>query len=488
MDLVRRSLLLSASERYASLVILFLSTAALARLLTPEQFGVYAVVGAITTVISVSTQEFGGANYIIQKTALADIHVRTAFTITLALSVAMGLALWLAAGALGSAFGVTGVADGVRIAALGFAATPFATIASALLRRELMFGALSIGNLAGNVCNAATSITLALKGYGFLAPIWGQVAGAAAQAICLVTARNALGLFKPSLAGRGDVIHFGLISSGVALINLAYATAPNFFLARMGFDAVGLYSRAMTITQLFDKLVIQALGPVVLPAFASQSRAGAEIGPLYLRALSLLAALQWPFLLSVALLAEPIITLWLGPSWLGAAPLVRLLCLGSLALFGACLTYPVLVATGHVRDALTCSLISLPPSLAALYAASFFSVEAVAATCLLTLPFQAAVALHFVGRRLALRLRDIAAALRESAVVAACCGVAAAAGAAAIHAGWFGPALGLAFSGALIAAAGLAGLAATHHPLLSALKAAAEDRRALRRPAAPVSH
>ena len=77
-------------------------------------------------------------------------------------------------------------------------------------------------------------------------------------------------------------------------------------------------------------------------------------------------------------------------------PLVRLLCIAHLSLFAACLTYPVLVAAGSVRDTLLSSLISLPPSLLIIFVASFFGVEAVAASALLTLPFQAAVAIYFV--------------------------------------------------------------------------------------------
>jgi O-antigen/teichoic acid export membrane protein len=96
-------------------------------------------------------------------------------------------------------------------------------------------------------------------------------------------------------------------------------------------------------------------------------------------------------------MAKPIILIWLGPSWLEVVPLVRLLCIAHLSLFAACLTYPVLVAAGSVRDPLLSSLIALPPSLLVMFGASFFSVEAVAASALLTLPSQAAVERGTIG-------------------------------------------------------------------------------------------
>src|SRR6516165_7252721 len=120
MSSVPRSIFFSAVERYASLLLFFFSTAALSRLLTPKEFGVYAVVSAITSVVVATSQAFGGANYLIQKATLSETNIRTAFTVTLCLSVAIGAVLMLLGGPLGSLFGEEGVRSGLWIAALGF--------------------------------------------------------------------------------------------------------------------------------------------------------------------------------------------------------------------------------------------------------------------------------------------------------------------------------------------------------------------------------
>ena len=130
--------------------------------------------------------------------------------------------------------------------------------------------------------------------------------------------------------------------------------------------------------------------------------------------------MQWPFLIFFALMAQPIIWIWLGPMWTETVPLIRMLCVASLSLFAACLTYPVLVAVGHVRDTLVSSLISLPPSLLVIFVASFFGVQAVAASALLALPFQAIVAIYFVSRHLAMSPADLVRATLRSGIVTAC--------------------------------------------------------------------
>ena len=119
-------------------------------------------------------------------------------------------------------------------------------------------------------------------------------------------------------------------------------------------------------------------------------------------------------------MAWPIVWIWLGPTWTEVVPLLRLLSLASLSLFAACLTYPVLVAVGRVRDALIASFISLPPSLLIIFVASFFGVQAVAASAFLTMPFQAAVAIYFISRHLAFGVADLIRASLKSAIVTAC--------------------------------------------------------------------
>src|ERR1700681_2377409 len=100
MSSIQRSIFFSALERYGSFVLFFVSTAVLSRLLAPGGFGIYAVINAIVAVINASFQEFGGANYLIQKKSLSQQNIRTAFTITFCISIIIGLTLFVCSDAL----------------------------------------------------------------------------------------------------------------------------------------------------------------------------------------------------------------------------------------------------------------------------------------------------------------------------------------------------------------------------------------------------
>jgi O-antigen/teichoic acid export membrane protein len=468
MNLLHRSILFSALERYGSLFCLLISIAILSRLLTPEEFGIYAIVSALTAVVAASFQEFGGANYLIQKPTLSESDIRTAFTIVFCTSVLLALVLFSLRETIVWFFSQEALGVGIAVSTLNFLLSPFATTISALLRRDLAFGTLARCNLAGSFITAVISILLAALNYSFMAPIWGIIAGNAVVLALLVASRRDLGIFRPSLAGYRDVIHFGAYSSSVAVINVFYNSAPQLIVGRiLDFTAVGLYSRAITAAQLFDRSILQILSPVIMPAIFAHQRAGGDLKRMYLNAIEMITVVQWPFLIFVTVMAEPIIWIWLGPMWSELVPLIRMLCIASLSLFAACLTYPVLVAVNRVHDALVSSLISLPPSLLIILIASFFGVWAVAASALFTLPFQAIVALWFVSRHLAIRPGELIRATQRSGIVSACSTAGILASIALMEFSSFGALVEL-FLAIVFATTGWGlGLVMTKHPLLS---------------------
>jgi O-antigen/teichoic acid export membrane protein len=473
---IHRSIFFSAVERYGSLLLFVFSTAVLSRLLAPSEFGIYAVINAIIAVITASFQEFGGANYLIQKKALSQQNIRTAFTITFCISIIIGLMLFVCSDVLVWFFRQDGLKAGIAVSTLNFALTPFSIVISALFRREMEFGKLAICSLAANFVSIATSIALAMLHYSFMAPIWGAVAGNIVLTLLLIAICRDRRIFRPSLSEYPDVIRFGLYSGGVSIINVFYNLAPQIFLARiLDFAAAGLYSRAVAITQVFDRLVGQVLSPVIMPAIFAQAKAGGDLRRIYLDAIALLTAVHWPFLAFIAIMAQPIISIWLGSTWLEIVPLVRMMCIAYLSLFAACLTYPILVAVGSVRDALVSSLISLPPSLLIIFIASFWGVQAVVASAMLTLPFQAAVAIYFVSKHLDIGLLDLLRATFKSGIVTLVSSVAALIFAAMVEYALLRPIFGLGLACISAATFWLLSMVVTEHLLLARLQLAASS-------------
>ena len=467
---LHRPLLFSALDKYVGLVINLATTAIVARLLTPDEIGVFVVGGAIV-VLAESLKDFGTSAYIVQQRDFDRVAVRTAFTAMLVLSLLIALCLAVLAEPIAGFYGDARLVPVVRIAAVGIVLGAFASPPQALLRRELAFGALAVINTAGLFANLVASIVFIRMGAGYLSLAFASFTSLLTITLASVLYRPKFWIFRLSLTHWRAVFGFGGIASATAVLNNFYLVLPQALLGRLaGFDAAGLYSRAVTLCQLPDRAVVGAFQPVIFPAFAAEVRAGGNLKTGYLRALTLLAAVQWPVLVCLAIMAEPAVGLVLGPQWHAAAPVLRILCIAYLGMTPAPLTYPTLVALGRVRDTLAASLITLPIGIAAVALTAPLGLMAVAASMLLSWPLQVVVSLFFIRRQLGFAWRELLVALAHS--LPACLGAGLVPLLVAIAYGFSAdlpwPALGLAVVGA--ASGWLLGLFLSRNPLLAELR------------------
>lgn len=415
---VRRSLLFSGLDRYFGQVLLLVTTAAMARILTPAETGLYLVANAFI-MLADNFRMYGVGIYIVQEREITQDALRAAFTVTLLLSLLMGGAIFFGADLLAGFYGEPALTHLLSIAALGFLIAPFGNPVIALLQRELAFGSLAIVNIVAALAATIVTIALGLTGFGAASFAWGYVVSTATMSLLAFALRPDPGIFRPSMAGIGRIMSFGTMSVGVTVANMAYDLLPRLALGKiLGFDAVGLYGRAVTVCQLPDRALVQAVQPVVLPAMAARARSGGDLKEAYLRGHELMSAFQWPALIMLALLADPVVRVLLGAQWTEAVPLVRIMALATMALAPAFMTYPVLVSLGRIRDTLLSSLVSLPPSVALIILAAFHGLDWVAASLLVVAPIQMLVALLFIRRAIGLEWRELALASRNSALAA----------------------------------------------------------------------
>ncbi len=477
MSTVRRSLVFSFAEKYGSYALGLAATIILSRLLTPRDFGIFSVSMAVVMLVDVF-RDFGVGNYLVQERQITRQHVMTVFTVTVSMSLVCAVGLMLGREVIEAFYHEPDLRRLMPLFAANFLLVPFAMPSMSLLRRELAFDKIAGINLVAALVNLGVVTSLALLGHGFMSLGWATLAASFWRTIAANVSRPCFWAFRLSFIGWRELVAFGTYSTATALINVFHDYLPQLIIGRaLGFTAVGLFGRATTLCQLPDKLVVSALSPVALPALSNQARRGVDLKPSYLLALSHMSALQWPILLWLALLAEPVVRVLLGKDWLGVAPLVRIMSLASLSMFPAFMTYPTLVALGRIRDTLSMSLLSLPPSIAVILVASPFGLEAVAASQLINAPLQILVALSFIQRRINISWIEIAGAVRGSFVVAICSAVIPAA---IVMQGGFS--FSMSVASAALASAGaaagwVAGLILSDHPLLGEMRNGAADFR-----------
>lgn len=465
---VKRALLMSVGERYVLLVTNFATAALVSRILTPREIGV-SVIGMAIMAIALSLREFSSSSFLIQRKELSREDIRCAFTVTFILTGVIAAALVVASPFLASFYSEPNLVPYFRVISVCLFLDASFTLTTALLRRDMSFGKIAAIDIAGAVTTSAATIALALSGFSYMSFAWAWLIGSGLAAGLALALCPYFWMFKPSLANWRGMISFGGYNGAIAILCRMFDALPLLLLGRfVSPNAAALFSRTLWIGQIPDKLVIGGAIAVVLPAFSAEARQGRDLKRPYLSALSLITALHWPALLVLSVLAYPTVDIVLGHQWTEVAPLVQIVAVALLFSFSFELNYPVMVAMGAIRDSFIRALIVFPLSGILLSIAIVFGGLQAAAWCMLvTVPFQAYLALSFVRRRLGLSHGDIAAALWKSAVVASASAVPPLAAIGVSGSGFHLSNMEAIVAGCLALGGWAAGLIVTRHPLLN---------------------
>jgi O-antigen/teichoic acid export membrane protein len=375
---VRRALIWSFAERYASLIVTLASTMLLARLLTPAQIGVFSLCSSITAVAGI-LRDFGVSEYLNQEKDLTDDKIRAAFGVAIVIAWSIAILVLLFRHVLASYYGEPGVANLLAVLSLNFVILPFASPAFALLSREMAFRKIFVVQIISNAVQSLVSVTLAYRGYGYMSLAWAPVASIAVQTVLVGFFRPRESLLMPGFKASREVLRYGSMFVTSRFIETFTRNAHEFIIAKhVGFAAVGLFSRAFGLIELFNNNVTSAVMRVASPSFATNHRAGIPLHGVFARATAIFTSVAFTFLCFIGLMSADIIRVLFGPQWDGAAPLARILAIALVPLYLVALAPHLLAATGHVKRRLHISLWFSPVHLIGVLLASYISLEAVA--------------------------------------------------------------------------------------------------------------
>lgn len=397
MSLVRRSFAWSAASKYSQFLLVLTSNIVLARLLTPDQIGTYAV-AAVLAGLAQTFRDMGIGAYLIQEPELDDAKIRTAFTLMTGLAWGLGLILGLVASPLAAFYGEPALAPVLRIQALAFLIIPFGAISLTLLRRAFRFGAVYVINVAAAVGHLVVGVGLALLGFGATSLAWAAVASMTVTALVAGLARGGRIAYRPGLRGARRILGFGGFVSASQLLGTLGRDIPELIIGKsMGMAPLAYFNKAMLPTTMFSEFVMGALNPVLLPAFTRQRDAG-TVAPVLSHGVACLSALVIPPLVLLACLAEWAVYLLFGPQWGEAAAPMRLLALAT-AVWSLISVFPsVMTALGYPKALLQAQLIILPARVGLVVLALPFGLEAVALAWLASQCLATAVRLFQLNR------------------------------------------------------------------------------------------
>lgn len=330
--------------RFASIAI----TALLARLLSKEDFGVFAIALAVYLVVA-SLAELGMGSAIARSAKEPEDIAPTVASISILVSTCLSLGMYLSAPALATALGQPAAAQPIQILSLCLFLTGVFTVPGAQLVREFRQDRIFLATVVGFVVANPLLVVVALNGGGATAFAWSRVVGQLATGLVFYfsTSRR----YRPGWRSEcvGPLIRFGLPLSIANLVNWGLLNADFMILGRMVSAAeVGVYMIAFNIASWSTALLGSVMNNVVVPAFGRVSDDRAQLGKALVSGTRLVALLAFPVGALTCALAGPLILTVFGEKWADAVPILAVL-----AVYGVLYTFSLLYVSVLVATAKT---------------------------------------------------------------------------------------------------------------------------------------
>lgn len=340
----------SAITRPLVEVVLFGSMIVLARLISPAEFGRFAV-ALIVGELAINIPNEGIGSALVQRKDVTREHLETGFALTLIVGVVLAV-LTLAAATLliEPVFGAQ-TAKLVRLLVPAFMIAALPTVPSAVLRRRLAFGTLSKVEIASTIGRALGCVGFALAGLEAEALIFGGLLSAVIVAVLLCTAAPPP---RPRihLARVREILDYGLPASLASISWVGFRNCDYAIIgARLGPQQAGYYFRAYSLAVEYQKKIGAVMGTLAFPLLA-RTNGIEDVIRVRTRMVELMTAIIFPLLVGLTILAPSIIPWVFGPVWSPAIVPTQILALGGAVTIVTESVGPALMAEGRARSLL----------------------------------------------------------------------------------------------------------------------------------------
>lgn len=320
----------SALERFCVQGISFVVMIIMARILTPEDYGLVAML-SIFIAISQSIIDSGFSQALIRKQDRSEIDNSTVFYFNIGVGIILYLILCFTAPLIAKFYTEPLLVPITRAIGLSLIFNSFGVVQRALLTVRLDFKTQAKASLIGAVISGIIGIWMAYNSFGVWAIVWQQLSNLGITTFLLWVFSHWKPIWAYSWNSFRDLFGFGskLLVSG--LLNTLY---NNIYLIVIGkvFKAsdLGYYTRANQFTDFASSNITGIFQRVTYPVLCTIQHEDKRLADVYRRLLKISAFIIFPLMMGLAALAKPIVIVLLTDKWLFSASLVQILCLSQM--------------------------------------------------------------------------------------------------------------------------------------------------------------
>lgn len=320
-----RAGLINVGSRGIGFTVRIASLMILGRLLTPEDYGLVTMVTAFTGVLNMFGC-FGLFQAAIQREELSEAESSSLFWLNLIFGTLLTLIAIAAAPLVSAFYSEPRLLAIMNVIAFTFIITAAGVQHGVMLQRRMSFGTSAKIEISSLLIGTAVSIGMAMAGYGYWSIVSMTITLPLATTIGLWLATGWIPGRPRIASGIRSMLRFGVGTTATGFLSYVTNNIDKLLLGRVwGTEATGLYSRSFYLINFPTENLNVTIGEV---AFAALSRTKGDLDRFrryFLKGYSLVVTLTLPLTVVCGLFADDLILVVLGPKWVGAVEVFRIL-------------------------------------------------------------------------------------------------------------------------------------------------------------------
>jgi len=306
--------------------ITFLVGLVLARLLTPDEYGLIGVIGIFIAVFS-AVVDSGLSSALVRNKYSTTIDYDTAFGANMGLSLLMYVLLYFLAGPIAYFFGNNELILLTRVLGLLLVVNAISIVQRTLMTKVLDFKTQTKVSIIASIVSGVWGITMAYSGYGVWSLVAQQLSRQGLQSILIWIWSEWKPRMRFSLSSFKVMFVFGWKLTASSMINSLWNEAYQLVIGRWYTPAsLGQYTRAKQFADIFSSNLTTVIQRVTYPALAEIQDEEVRTKEAYRKLLRVTMLITFLLMFGLAAISESLIYSLIGPQWDEAVSYLPLIC------------------------------------------------------------------------------------------------------------------------------------------------------------------
>lgn len=315
------------TTRYSGILISIIIGAVLARLLSPAEFGVVALVTVFISFFNILSN-VGIGPAVIQNKELTEEDVQSIFLISILLGFILALLFFLFSTVIASFYNNTELIPVTRLLSLTVLFSAFGIVPNALLLKKLKFKQVGVTTIIVQLFSGFFAIFFAYKGFSYYALVYKSIFDGFFTFLLFYWLSPIKLKFELKKSAMNKIIRFSSFQFFFNFINYFSRNTDNLLIGKfISPTALGFYDKSYQLILMPVQNLTHVITPVLHPVLSSFQHDKDRIYNAYLKVVKLLATIGFPLSVFLYFSAHEIIFVLYGSQWEQSVPVFKILAL-----------------------------------------------------------------------------------------------------------------------------------------------------------------